>query len=239
MVNMKDKKWPYFDDWCEIWGKDIATGKKAKSFADMNSRLMPHERHPQTDSDLEEGYDIAADDTQPPKESVPAGEKSSAAGPSTGGTEAQPSEGNEATGTEDQPTQPKSKVRSYIPDICEGNVYPKKRKMKPGESQEPFAKMMAGFVNFTNEAVTSVRGLAGGSSSGTKASTDGDYVSMLYDELNKFPLLPSHHKITIGKQLLRDKTTLQFFLVMNQDDKFTFVNEELMLLGGDDMSLGY
>ena len=58
---------------------------------------------------------------------------------------------------------------------------------------------------------------------------------MMDHELDKFLKLPSSYKVKIGMLLIHDLPTLQFFLIMNDSDKFNFINTELKQLGGPDM----
>lgn len=37
---MRFKSWPYYEDWCEIFGKDRATGENSESFVDAVNNVL-------------------------------------------------------------------------------------------------------------------------------------------------------------------------------------------------------
>ncbi|KAK6119384.1 hypothetical protein DH2020_046872 [Rehmannia glutinosa] len=61
---MRYKSWPYYKDWCEIFGKDRATGENAEGFADAlhdvlsggqdNRGTAPRAECPQTPNPIDE-----------------------------------------------------------------------------------------------------------------------------------------------------------------------------------------
>lgn len=59
MAAMKDMKWDMFDDWCELFGTDIAIGKRSKAFGEGCAKILCADRlHGATSKELEEGYEL-------------------------------------------------------------------------------------------------------------------------------------------------------------------------------------
>ncbi|KAI3461769.1 hypothetical protein Pfo_018432 [Paulownia fortunei] len=51
---VKYKAWPYYNDWCDIFCKDRATGENAKAFADVMQDLFTGSKRKQPDKGFEE-----------------------------------------------------------------------------------------------------------------------------------------------------------------------------------------
>ncbi|XP_075499720.1 uncharacterized protein LOC142538240 [Primulina tabacum] len=49
---MRHKSWPFYHDWCEIFGKDRATGEHARGFPDMVEELNDKEKQNENDVDI-------------------------------------------------------------------------------------------------------------------------------------------------------------------------------------------
>ncbi|XP_073050959.1 uncharacterized protein [Primulina eburnea] len=49
---MRHKSWPFYHDWCEIFGKDRATGEHAQGFSDMVEDLNDKEKQNENDVDI-------------------------------------------------------------------------------------------------------------------------------------------------------------------------------------------
>lgn len=60
ILTFKDRRCPLFDDWCELFGRDIATGKRSKAFGEGCRKILAADRLLRaTSAELEEGYDIS------------------------------------------------------------------------------------------------------------------------------------------------------------------------------------
>ncbi|KAG8380696.1 hypothetical protein BUALT_Bualt06G0042800 [Buddleja alternifolia] len=49
---MRYKSWPYYDSWCEVFGKDRANGTGAEDFHDAPNGVLHNESQPQTPNDV-------------------------------------------------------------------------------------------------------------------------------------------------------------------------------------------
>ena len=127
----------------------------------------------------------------------------------------------------DQPNNPKE--RSHIPDICEGNVVPKRRKLgKMAEADAQFLEMMNGFINSSKEALVSIRQPSITENTSTVAAVGGvdDEFKRVAVELDRFKDIGSTYRVAIGRKLVADAGLRNYFFHLSDEDKVEFMSHE-------------